>query len=290
MTSPAPSLLQSYPEDRSSTKKRRKHRSEKEKEKDGERKHRSRSSKHAEGEGDTNGDGERRRHKHRARGAPVLDDGLVPVRKHRSHRDKDKDKDSERRHRKRRHHDEQPTAEPVSAGVPAQLDMNGSVSMDPFPTVSTSTNGGGSSSTQFEIMQDEGDRGARLSGDRDDDLERECRRQRRRNNRERHHRHESRQEVQEPPREPRYYPLAEHLCNAELLAPLVAYLTFSDFFALWNSTRLVNKIMEDTPNLRELALEKFLGSVGYRRWTFSERREPVSLSLQVFDIDSTRDR
>jgi hypothetical protein len=289
VTSPEPSLRQPYPEDGSSTKKRRKHRSEKDKEKDGERKHRSRSSKHAgEGEGDINGDGERRHRKHRTKGEPVFDNGLAPVRKHRSHRDKDKDKDSERRHRKHRRHDERPILEVTPADVPAQLDANGSVPMDTFLTVSTTTNGGGSSSTQFEIVSGEGDEGAGLPDERDYEREREHRHKG--SKRERHHRHESQNEVEERPREPRYYPLAEHLCNAELLAPLVAYLTFPDFYALWNSTRLVSKIMEDTPALRELALEKFLGSVGYRRWTFSERREPVSLSLQVFDVYSTRDK
>jgi len=287
-----------------SLKKSRKHRSERDKGKDGERKHRSRSSKHAEeGDGNANGegDGERRHHrKHRTK-EPIKDDGLVPVRKHRSHRDKDKDKDkdSERRHRKRRHHhdEQQPlSSEPIPAGadVPAQLDTaNGSARMDPSLSIPTSTNGDGSSSPKIEPAQVENasDSAAEAPSERhrdherENEGERERRHQHRRSKRERHHRHESQNEVREErPRKPRYYPLAEHLCNPGLLAPLLAYLTFADFYALWNSTRRISKTMEGTPDLREIALEKFLSSVGYRRWTFSERREPVSLTLKVCDF------
>jgi hypothetical protein len=44
---------------------------------------------------------------------------------------------------------------------------------------------------------------------------------------------------------------------------------------------MVSKIIDHTPGLREVALERFLGPVGYKRWYFEERREPVVLSLSV---------
>ena len=155
--------------------------------------------------------------------------------------------------------------------------------MEPSLTVSTSANSRGLSSTQIEIMQADGagDEVADPSHERDREREREQRHRHRRSRREHHHRHLSQSELEERPREPRCYPLAEHMRNAELLAPLVTHLTFPDFYALWNSTKLVWKFMEETPGLREIVLEKYLGSVGYRRWMFNERREPVSLSLKV---------
>lgn len=119
--------------------------------------------------------------------------------------------------------------------------------------------------------------------ERDRDKEKDRKHRRSKHTSRHHHSHSNPTEADPPPleREPRGYPLAEHLCNVELLAPLVIYLTFPEFYALWTSTKLVKGIVEDTDELREVVLERFLGPVGYKKWMFKERREPVTLTLMV---------
>lgn len=84
------------------------------------------------------------------------------------------------------------------------------------------------------------------------------------------------------PRTPKPYPLDEHLCNPSLFLPLLPHLSFRDFYSLLHTSKLVGKIIEGTKDLREIVLERYLGgSVGYKRWRFDERREPVTMSLTV---------
>lgn len=145
--------------------------------------------------------------------------------------------------------------------------------MDPSQTSSTQGDARSSTSPPAEAINEAEDTVQ-------EDNERRERRRRDREHRRSHRRKES-QPVEEAPPEPRYYPLGEHLCNPELLAPLVGYLTFPEFYSVWHTSSVVGKIMEDTHELREIVLERFLGSVGYRRWTFEERREPITLTLWV---------
>jgi hypothetical protein len=40
-------------------------------------------------------------------------------------------------------------------------------------------------------------------------------------------------------------------------------------------------MLEDTRDLREEVLERYLGTVGYNRWDFGKKKEPLVLSLRV---------
>lgn len=78
---------------------------------------------------------------------------------------------------------------------------------------------------------------------------------------------------------PSFYPIVSHLADASLLLHLLEYLTFSDWCALYAANKEVRAVFESRV-LREYVLEQFLGTVGYKRWSF-EWAEPLALSLKV---------
>jgi hypothetical protein len=78
---------------------------------------------------------------------------------------------------------------------------------------------------------------------------------------------------------PSFYPIVSHLADALLLPHLLAYLTFGDWCALYAANQEVRVLFESRV-LREYVLEHFLGTVGYKRWSF-EWAEPLALSLKV---------
>lgn len=77
---------------------------------------------------------------------------------------------------------------------------------------------------------------------------------------------------------PSFYPIVSHLADASLLPHLLAYLTFGDWCALYAANQEVRVLFESRV-LREHVLEHFLGTVGYKRWSF-EWAEPLALSLK----------
>jgi hypothetical protein len=77
------------------------------------------------------------------------------------------------------------------------------------------------------------------------------------------------------------YPIERHLENPDLLACLLDYIQFSELLALSSSSKTIRNMLEDKRELREEVLERFLGTVGYMRWDFGKKREPLVLTLRV---------
>jgi hypothetical protein len=90
--------------------------------------------------------------------------------------------------------------------------------------------------------------------------------------------------IPEPEPEPEFdlvYPIKEHLIIPELLASLLSFMPFSDLLALTSVSKAVRNLLEDKRELREEVLERYLGTVGYMRWDFGKKREPLVLTLRV---------
>lgn len=87
------------------------------------------------------------------------------------------------------------------------------------------------------------------------------------------------------PVEPTFYPLGSHLLHPELLSALLQWFNFREALPLFSISMSLKKAMEETKDVKEIILEKFLGdSVGYRRWNverMGKRKEPLSLTLRV---------
>jgi hypothetical protein len=77
------------------------------------------------------------------------------------------------------------------------------------------------------------------------------------------------------------FPLAKFASNPQLLANLLSYFSFWDWCILSSVTREIRILLVQKKELREEVLERYLRTVGYSRWAWSEEREPLSLSLQV---------
>lgn len=77
------------------------------------------------------------------------------------------------------------------------------------------------------------------------------------------------------------YPIEQHLAVPELLASSLLFLQFSDVLALTTVSKTIRNMLEDRKELREEILERFLGTVGYMRWDFGKKREPLVLTLRV---------
>jgi F-box domain len=90
--------------------------------------------------------------------------------------------------------------------------------------------------------------------------------------------------IPEPEPEPEFdlvYPIEEHLVIPELLASLLSFMPFSDLLALTSVSKAIRNLLEDKRELREEVLEQYLGTVGYMRWDFGKKREPLVLTLRV---------
>jgi hypothetical protein len=83
------------------------------------------------------------------------------------------------------------------------------------------------------------------------------------------------------------YPIEEHLSRPELLSVLLYYMQFSEVLALSSVSKVIRNMLEDRRELREEVLERFLGTVGYTRWDFGKKREPLVLTLRVSGILSS---
>jgi hypothetical protein len=74
--------------------------------------------------------------------------------------------------------------------------------------------------------------------------------------------------------------LATLLSEPATLGCLLTYLSFYDWCMLCSVSNQIRALFGDRRELREEALERYLTTVGYARWTSSEP-EPLALSLMV---------
>ncbi|KAI0659098.1 hypothetical protein C8Q70DRAFT_149368 [Cubamyces menziesii] len=84
----------------------------------------------------------------------------------------------------------------------------------------------------------------------------------------------------EEQKEPVFYPLERHIAEPALLAHLLAYLSFGNWLALSSASKAIRTRLYEDRELTERALERYLRTVGYARWTFAED-EPLALTLEV---------
>ena len=88
-------------------------------------------------------------------------------------------------------------------------------------------------------------------------------------------------EQDQEPEEETFYPIEMHLSYTVLLTGILPYLQFPDILALSSSSKSIRNMLEDRRELREEVLERFLGTVGYTRWDFGKKKEPLALTLRV---------
>jgi len=79
------------------------------------------------------------------------------------------------------------------------------------------------------------------------------------------------------PPEPATMPML--LLDPQILACLLQYLSFFEWCILLSLSKEIRSSLVRNSALRETALERFLKTIGYSRWTWED--EPLSLSLQV---------
>ncbi|KAG9039009.1 hypothetical protein FS842_003186, partial [Serendipita sp. 407] len=95
---------------------------------------------------------------------------------------------------------------------------------------------------------------------------------------------EARSEEEQEEEEERFYPIESHLGNPELLKVLLLFVEFPDILSLSSISKVIRNMLEDRRELREEILERFLNTVGYVRWDFGKKREPLVLTLR--DLNS----
>ena len=74
--------------------------------------------------------------------------------------------------------------------------------------------------------------------------------------------------------------MAELLSYPPVFANLLSFFSFYDWCNLSATTREIRALLVNVKDLKEVALERFLKTVGYARWAFPEP-EPLALTLQV---------
>ena len=78
---------------------------------------------------------------------------------------------------------------------------------------------------------------------------------------------------------PTFYPLLQHLQNRELLTELLTHLSFYEWLILWGGvSKDIRQALDADPALCDVALERYLGTVGYARWSWSNP-EPIRITL-----------
>ncbi|KAJ7750407.1 hypothetical protein DFH07DRAFT_546230 [Mycena maculata] len=76
------------------------------------------------------------------------------------------------------------------------------------------------------------------------------------------------------------FPLAACIANPQLLSALLMYLSFSEWCILSAVTKQIRMRLVQSTELREVALERYLRTVGYSRWVWNDP-DPLELSLLV---------
>jgi hypothetical protein len=82
------------------------------------------------------------------------------------------------------------------------------------------------------------------------------------------------------------YPIEQHLSHPELLSSLLYFMQFPEVLSLSSVSKVIRNMLEDRRELREEVLERFLSTVGYTRWDFGKKREPLVLTLRVSKFNS----
>jgi hypothetical protein len=78
---------------------------------------------------------------------------------------------------------------------------------------------------------------------------------------------------------PKFYPLLQHLQNRELLTELLMHLSFYEWLVLWGGvSKAIRQVLESDFALCDAALERYLGTVGYARWSWPSP-EPIRINL-----------
>lgn len=78
---------------------------------------------------------------------------------------------------------------------------------------------------------------------------------------------------------PTFYPLLQHLQNRELLTELLTHFSFCEWLILWGGvSKAIRQALDSDPALCDVALERYLGTVGYARWSWSNP-EPIRITL-----------
>lgn len=78
---------------------------------------------------------------------------------------------------------------------------------------------------------------------------------------------------------PTFYPLLQHLQNPELLTELLTHLSFYEWLVLWGGvSKVMRQALDSDPALCDVALQRYLGTVGYARWTWPSP-EPIRITL-----------
>ena len=78
---------------------------------------------------------------------------------------------------------------------------------------------------------------------------------------------------------PTFYPLHQHLQSRELLTELLTHLSFYEWLILWSCvSKATRQVLDSDPALCDVALERYLGTVGYARWSWSNS-EPIRITL-----------
>jgi hypothetical protein len=78
---------------------------------------------------------------------------------------------------------------------------------------------------------------------------------------------------------PTFYPLLQHLQIPLLLEELLAHLSFYEWLILWGGvSKVIRQALDSDPALCDVALERYLGTVGYARWSWPGP-EPIRITL-----------
>ncbi|KAG8801069.1 hypothetical protein FRC17_006729 [Serendipita sp. 399] len=102
--------------------------------------------------------------------------------------------------------------------------------------------------------------------------------------REANHQSQTEPEAETGEGEEHFYPIEFHLGNPDLLKILLLFLEFPDILSITSVSKVIRNMVEDRRELREEILERFLNTVGYTRWDFGKKREPLVLTLR--DLNS----
>jgi hypothetical protein len=84
----------------------------------------------------------------------------------------------------------------------------------------------------------------------------------------------------QPAQEMKKPTLVDCLVHASVLGPVLACLTFSEWSVLSSVNRELLLSLQRSDELREEVLERYLSTVGYRRWSLPTP-DPLFLSLKV---------
>jgi hypothetical protein len=78
---------------------------------------------------------------------------------------------------------------------------------------------------------------------------------------------------------PTFYPLLQHLQNRELFTELLTHFSFCEWLVLWGGvSKAIRQALDSDPALCDVAFERYLGTVGYARWSWSNP-EPIRITL-----------